>query len=128
MTGPLAGADGDPGAPTINVKNVNGSAMAPLGGARAGDPGASNINAKKHQWWAPWEMPELDIREHPPSMLRDINGELPGGAWANGYPGVPTINIKKCRRWAPWEVPELDIQECPPSTLRNIDGGPPGGC
>jgi hypothetical protein len=128
MTGPLAGADGDLGAPTINVKNVNGSPTAPLGGARAGDPGASTINAKKYQWWAPWEMSELDIREHPPSMLRDVNDGPPGGACANGYPGAPTIHVKKRRWWAPWEVPKLEIQERPPSTLRNIDGGPPGGC
>jgi hypothetical protein len=45
-------------------------------------------------------VPELKIREHPPSTLRNIDN-------------------------APWEVPELKIWEHPPSTLRNVDGGPP---
>jgi hypothetical protein len=43
---PLASVDGDPGAPTINVRNVDG---VPLGGAGAGDLGMSTINAKKHR-------------------------------------------------------------------------------
>jgi hypothetical protein len=37
--------DGDPGAPTINIKNVDGG---PLRSVRAGDLRASTINAKKH--------------------------------------------------------------------------------
>jgi hypothetical protein len=45
--GPL---DGDPRAPTINVKNING---------------------------APWEVPELGIRERQPSMLRNVDGGPP---------------------------------------------------
>jgi hypothetical protein len=43
--GPLGGANGDPRAPTINVKNIDD---APLGGAEAGDPRAPTNNAKKH--------------------------------------------------------------------------------
>jgi hypothetical protein len=44
--GPWEGANRDPGAPTINVKNIDGG---PVGGARARDPGALTINAKKRR-------------------------------------------------------------------------------
>jgi hypothetical protein len=30
----------------------------------------------------PWEVPELEIRERPPSMLRNVYGGPPGGAEA----------------------------------------------
>jgi hypothetical protein len=83
--GPLGGADGDPGAATINVKNVNGG---PLGGAGAGDSGALTINAKKHRWQAPWEVPELEIWERPPSTLRNVDGGPPG----------------RCRSWGFWST------------------------
>jgi hypothetical protein len=43
-------------------------------------------------------VPELVIRERPPSVLRNING-------------------------GPREMPELKIRERPPSTLRNVDDG-----
>jgi hypothetical protein len=60
----MGGANGDLGASTINIKNVDGG---PLGGAGAGDPRASTINAKKRRWWVPWEVPELEMRERPSS-------------------------------------------------------------
>jgi hypothetical protein len=91
------GAGGDPGAPTINVTNVE---CRPLGGAGAIDPGASTINAKKCRRRAPWEVPALEIWERPPSTVRNVDGG------------------------APWEVPELYIQKHTPSTLRNIDDRP----
>jgi hypothetical protein len=47
---PLTGADEDPGASTINAKNIDGAP--PLTGAD-GDPVAPTINVKKHQWRAP---------------------------------------------------------------------------
>jgi hypothetical protein len=47
-------------------------------------------------------VPELELRERPPSTLRNIDGGPPGGVGAGG-------------------------PEHPPSTLRNIDGGPLGG-
>jgi hypothetical protein len=50
MTGPLTGADGDLGEPTINIKTLT---VDPLGGARADDLGAPTINAKKYQRWTP---------------------------------------------------------------------------
>jgi hypothetical protein len=43
------------------------STVGPLGGARASDLRVPTINAKKRQWWALWEVPELEIRERPPS-------------------------------------------------------------
>jgi hypothetical protein len=90
----------------------------PLGGARAREPGASAINAKKHRRRGPWEVPELEIREHPPSMLRNVNDGHRGRcrSWSNHHQcyetsmtgpmgGVgavdiraPTINAKK-HRW-----------------------------
>jgi hypothetical protein len=48
------------------------------------------------------EVPELDIREHPPSTLKNVDG-------------------------GPQEVSELDVRERPPSTLRDVIGGPLGG-
>jgi hypothetical protein len=77
----------------------------PLRRVRAADPGAPTINAKKRRRWAPWDVSELDIRECPPSMLRNINGGPLVGA--DGDPRVPTINVKnvdhgpprRCRSW-----------------------------
>jgi hypothetical protein len=51
--------------------------MDPLAGARAGDPEAPTINAKKRRWWGPWEVSELEIREHPPSTLGNVDGGPP---------------------------------------------------
>jgi hypothetical protein len=52
-------------------------------------------------------VPELKVRERPPSTLRNVDG------------GPPTTG--------PQEVPELEVREHPPSTLRNIDDRPTGG-
>jgi hypothetical protein len=49
----------------------------PLGGVTAGDLGASTINTKKHRGRAPWEVPELETRERPPSMLGNVDGGPP---------------------------------------------------
>jgi hypothetical protein len=69
MVGPLASAEGDLGAPTINVKNIDDgppgrrcrrfrstyhqheetSTTSPLGDVGVVVPGAHTINAKKHQ-------------------------------------------------------------------------------
>jgi hypothetical protein len=51
MVGPLAGANGDPGAPTINARKHR--RRAPLLGAD-GDLGAPTINIKKRRRWAAW--------------------------------------------------------------------------
>jgi hypothetical protein len=61
------------------------------------------LNFTRQSTVGPHEVPELEVGERPPSMLRNINGGPPGGAL------------------------ELEVKECTPSTLRNIDGGPPGG-
>jgi hypothetical protein len=42
----------------------------------------------------PREVPELEVRERPPSTLRNIDGGPPCGARVGG-PGVPTINAKE---------------------------------
>jgi hypothetical protein len=81
MAGPLRGGDGDPGAPTNNTKNVDGS---PLGGSDR-DPAASTINAK------------------------NVDGEAPVRQCRRS--GSTAINIRKCRRWAPWEVLEPEVQD-----------------
>jgi hypothetical protein len=73
-----------------------------------------------------WEVPELEIRERPPSTLRNVNDGPLGVAGARD-PGAPTINAKKRQHRPPWEVSKLEIQECPPSMLRNVDDGPLGG-
>jgi hypothetical protein len=105
MVGPLMGADADPRALTINVKNVNGG---PLGDVRVVDPRAPTINAKKHRWRAPLEaVPK--IRESSPSTLRNVDDGPPLGGLGAGYLGASTINAMKQRQWAPWEVLELEI-------------------
>jgi hypothetical protein len=65
----------------------------------------------------PRAVPELEIRERPPSTLKNIDARpLGGGAGARG-PRAATINAKKHRRRAPWEVvPELEVQD-PQSVL-----------
>jgi hypothetical protein len=59
MVGPLAGAYGDPGAPTNNVK------MLMVG---------------------PWEVLELEIQERPPSLLRNVDDGPPRRcrSWRSG--------------------------------------------
>jgi hypothetical protein len=42
------------------------------------------------------------IREHPPSMLKNVDDGPLGGA--DRDPGESIINTKKYRRWTPWEV------------------------
>jgi hypothetical protein len=48
----------------------------------------------------PREVPEPEVRERPPSTLRNVDGGPPGGAGAEG-PGASIINAKKHRRRAP---------------------------
>jgi hypothetical protein len=65
--------------PLSMLRNVDGG---PPGGAGAKDPrgygyglraGAEDLGAR----WAPWEVPELKIRERPPSTLRNIDSGPP---------------------------------------------------
>jgi hypothetical protein len=72
------------------LKNVDGG---PSGGAGAGDPRAPTINIKTSMV-DPRAVPELKIRERPPSTLRKINDGSLGGAGADD-PRAPTINAKK---------------------------------
>jgi hypothetical protein len=51
--------------------------VGPLEGVEAKDPGAHTINAKKHRRRSLWEIPELEIRECPPSMLENVDGGPP---------------------------------------------------
>jgi hypothetical protein len=48
----------------------------------------------------PQEVPVLEVRERPPSILRNIDDGTLGGAGAGG-PGAATINAKKHRRRPP---------------------------
>jgi hypothetical protein len=73
--------------------------VGPLVGAD-GDPIASTINVKKRRRWAPWEVPELEIRECPSLTLRNIDDGPLGGIGA-GDPGAHTVNAKKCQWRAP---------------------------
>jgi hypothetical protein len=115
MAAPLRGSvgGGGPGAPTINVVKRRWWApgrcwswrsrsahhqcwktlmASPLGGgAGAGGLGAPTINTGRRRRQAPWAVPELEIWEHPPSMLENINSR------------------------PPWEaMPELEVWERPP--------------
>jgi hypothetical protein len=53
----------------------------------------------------PREVPKLEIREHPPSMLRNIDGGPPGGVEAED-PGALTINANKRQLRAPERPPQ----------------------
>jgi hypothetical protein len=48
----------------------------------------------------PWEILELEVRERPPSMLRNVDDGPPPGGPIAGDLGALTINAKKHRRWA----------------------------
>jgi hypothetical protein len=138
MAGLLGGCAGDPGAPTINAKHVDGGPL--RGGAE--DPGASIINTKnvdsgppgswcrrfgsthhqrkKCQWWAPWEE-VLEIRERPPSMQKLLTaGPMGGGA---GDTGAPSINAKMLMV-GPMGGSVRD-PGAPSINTKNVDGGPP---
>jgi hypothetical protein len=74
---PLAGADGDLGAPTINVKNVDGGPPSEVSKLENREhPPSTLIN---FNGGPPGEEPELEIREHPSSMLKNIDGGPAGG-------------------------------------------------
>jgi hypothetical protein len=94
--------DGDLGAPTTYLDDVNGGA--PSARRRA------HHQRKEYRQWASWEaVPE--IRERSPSALKTSMTAPLGGDVED--PGAPTINGKKCRWRTPWEaMPE--IQERPP--------------
>jgi hypothetical protein len=49
----------------------------------------------------PWVV-LMEIMEHPPSTLKNVNGGSPGGA--NGDLGAPTINAKKTSTVGPLGV------------------------
>jgi hypothetical protein len=86
--GPLGGADRDPGAPTINVTNIDGGLP---WRCRSWKFGAPAINAKKCRQRPLSEVPELKIRERSPSTLENVDGAPLGGA--DGDPGASTINV-----------------------------------
>jgi hypothetical protein len=160
MVGPLGGGAEVQERPQPTQKTWM---VGPLGGAD-GDPGAPTINAEKRRQWAPWEaVPEVrgcppstqktsmvdpwgvvtEIREClPPTQKMSTVGPLggddgdpraptinaekrrrhpPGGG--DRDPGVPTINAEKCRRWGLWEVvPE--VREHPPLNSKMLMMGP----
>jgi hypothetical protein len=144
MVDPLGGADGE--SRSTHNQRLETSTAGPLG-VGAEDPGAATINAKKYQRWPRCEtVPE--IREHPPSMLRNINGGPPLGGGARDL-GASTINAMKHQRRAlggdegesgsahhqcletsmagSWEV-LTENSGAPTINVRNVDSGPPGPC
>jgi hypothetical protein len=77
MAGPVGGVGAvDPGATIINAKNID--VMPPLGGAGVVDPGAPTMNVNERRLRAPCEVPELEIRERPPSTVRNVDSDPPG--------------------------------------------------
>jgi hypothetical protein len=87
-SGPLGGADEDPGVPTINTKKCRRRA-----------PWEAVLEIREHQpstqkninGGPPWEV-LMEIREHPPSTLRSIDGRPPRRRCRRCR--VPTINMK----------------------------------
>jgi hypothetical protein len=66
----MGGADGDPGASTINVANVNGG---PPGGAN-GDPKAPTINATNVDGGPPGSLGG-PVSIHDPQVCCDLHGQ-----------------------------------------------------
>jgi hypothetical protein len=60
----------------------------------------------------PREVPELEVREHPPST-QNVDSGPPRGVIAEGL-RAPTINVKTPMA-APREVSELNVWESSPS-------------
>jgi hypothetical protein len=82
------------------------------------------LNFTQQSTVSPHEVPELEVGERPPSMLRNVDGGPPGGAGARGQ-GAPTINAKKHQRWAPgrcWR----QVRQRPPPKLKTLMVGPLG--
>jgi hypothetical protein len=71
-------------------------------------------------------VPELEIRERPPSMLRNVNVGPPVGAGAEIRERPPST-LRNIDAGPPGGA-EAEDPERPPSTLRNVDGVPPRGC
>jgi hypothetical protein len=68
-----------------------------------------------------WEVPELEVRERPPSTLRN--------ALTVGPREVPVLEVRKLETWmaSPWEV--LVVGPAAATTeVEDVEGGPSGGC
>jgi hypothetical protein len=118
----------------------------PPGGAEAEGPIGSIIKVKTSTA-DPREVPQLKVRERPPSTWKrrrrspgrcrswrsesvhhqreNVDDGPPEDVGAEG-PGAPTINVKTSTT-APWEVSELEIRERAPSTWKRRRRGP-GRC
>jgi hypothetical protein len=70
----------------------------PAGGANFSTPRLVILSFYSVVDGGPREVPEMEVRVRPPSMLRNVDGGPPGGAEAGG------------------------------SEVGDVDGGPPGGC
>jgi hypothetical protein len=66
----------------------------------------------------------MEIREHSPSTLKNIDGGLHGEVVTEILERPPST-LKNIDGGPPWEV-LTEIQERPPSTLINVNCGPPG--
>jgi hypothetical protein len=103
------GVDGDPGAHTINVKNIDASS---LGGDGVVEPGVPTINVKTSM------MDPLVSADRDPGAptinVKNVDDGLPGRC-RSYKTGSTHHQRKKCHRWASWLV-LAEIQEHPPST------------
>jgi hypothetical protein len=72
----------------------------PLRDAEAGDPRAPTINAKKRRWRDPWRV-LMEIRQHPPSTLKNVDGGPPRRC-RSCISEIAHHQRKKCRQRAPW--------------------------
>jgi hypothetical protein len=74
--------------------------VGPLGGVGTCDLGAPTINVRNINGAPPREVLKLKIRVRPLSTLRNIDSGAPGGVGVEDL-GERTINAKKHRWWAP---------------------------
>jgi hypothetical protein len=65
----------------------------------------------------------LELRERPPSTLRNVDGGPREVSERNARERPPSTLRNIDGR--PRKVPELKVREQPPSTLRDVDDGPP---
>jgi hypothetical protein len=71
----------------------------------------------------PCKVPELEIREHPPLTLKNIDGGPLGGTGA-GDPRASTLNARNRRRWTPLGGDGAKDSRVATINARNVDGAP----
>jgi hypothetical protein len=116
MTGALEGADGDPGAPSTYVVDVDGWPP----GRHCRRLGSTHHLCRRCLWWAPW-VALSETRERPPPMSETSMVPPLGGI--DGDPEVPTTYVRDVDG-GPLGGAVRDTGS-PTTYVKDVDGGPP---